>query len=89
MAKFFLGIFIGIIIAVFGSLIILFAIGKAFSEQAAYGCRSFRLGAGPGRQRSGSCAGGFAFSHRRHEQATPTVRDLWTSLHEPPPKILA
>jgi protease-4 len=79
MAKFFLGIFIGIIIAVFGSLIILFAIGKAFSsKQPTVADRSVLVLALEGSIPEAAPVD-LPFPIGR-EQATPTVRDLWTSL---------
>ena len=81
MAKFFLGIFIGIIIAVFGSLIILFAIGKAFStKQPTVADHSVLVLALDGEIPEAAPVD-LPFPIGR-QQATPTVRDLWTSLHE-------
>jgi protease-4 len=81
MAKFFLGIFLGIIIAVFGSLIILFAIGKAFSnKQPSVADHSVLVLALEGAVPEAAPVD-FPFPIGR-EQATPTIRDLWTSLRQ-------
>jgi len=81
MAKFLLGIFIGIIIAVFGSLILLFAIGKAFSnKQPTVADRSVLVLTLEGDIPEAAPVD-FPFPIGR-PQATPTIRDLWTSLHE-------
>jgi protease-4 len=81
MAKFFLGIFIGIIIAVFGSLIVLFAIGKAFSsKQPAVADHSVLVLALDGEIPEAPPVD-LPFPLGR-QQSMPTVRDLWTSLHE-------
>jgi protease-4 len=81
MAKFFLGIFIGIIIAVFGSVILLLAIGKAFSsKQPAVADHSVLVLALDGDIPEAAPVD-FPFPLGR-QQGTPTVRDLWTSLHE-------
>jgi protease-4 len=81
MAKFFLGIFIGIIIAVFGSLIVLFAIGKAFSnKQPTVADRSVLVLTLEGEIPEAAPVD-LPFPIGR-QQATPTIRDLWTSLHE-------
>jgi protease-4 len=81
MAKFFLGIFIGIIIAVFGSLILLFAIGKAFSnKQPTVADHSVLVLALDG-DIPESAPLDLPFPIGR-QQATPTIRDLWTSLRE-------
>jgi protease IV len=81
MAKFFLGIFIGIIVAVFGSLILLFAIGRAFSnKQPTIAGRSILVLTLEG-EIPETAPVELPFPIGR-QQSAPTVRDLWTSLHQ-------
>jgi len=81
MAKFFLGVFIGIIVAVFGSIIVLFAIGRAFStKQPTVDNRSVLVLALEGEIPEAAPVD-IPFPVGR-SQSSPTVRDLWTSLHQ-------
>jgi protease-4 len=81
MAKFFLGVFIGIIVAVVGSLILLFAIGRVFaSKQLTVAGNSVLVLALEGEIPEAAPVELPLPIGRA--QASPTVRDLWTSLHQ-------
>jgi protease-4 len=81
MAKFFLGVFIGIIVAVVGSLIVLFAIGRVFSnKEPSVADHSVLVLALEGDIPEAAPIE-LPFPLGR-EQASPTIRDLWTSLHQ-------
>jgi protease-4 len=81
MAKFFLGVFIGIIVAVVGSLILLFAIGRIFAtKQPTVAGNSVLVLALEGEIPEAAPVELPLPIGRA--QASPTVRDLWTSLHQ-------
>jgi protease-4 len=81
MAKFFLGVVIGIVVAVFGAIIVLFAIGRVFAnKQPSVADNSVLVLDLQGEiPEAAPVELPFAFGR---VQATPTVRDLWTSLRE-------
>jgi protease-4 len=80
MAKFFLGVVIGIIIAVFGSLIVLFAIGRIFANKAPTVADTSVLVLDLQGEIPEAAPVDFTFPGR--ELTPPTVRDLWTSLRQ-------
>ena len=81
MAKFFLGVFIGIIVAVVGSLILLFAIGRVFAtKQPTVAGNSVLVLALEGEIPEAAPVELPLPIGRA--QASPTVRDLWTSLRQ-------
>jgi len=81
MAKFFLGIFIGIIVAVVGSLILLFAIGRVFAnKQPSIAANSVLVLSLEG-EIPETAPLELPLPIGR-AQASPTVRDLWTSLRQ-------
>jgi protease-4 len=81
MAKFFLGVIIGIVIAVFGSIIVLLAIGRIFAnKQPTVADNSVLLLDLQGEVPEAPPID-IPFPLGR-PQAPPTVRDLWTSLHQ-------
>ena len=80
MAKFFLGVLIGIIVAVFGSVILLFAIGRIFSnKQPTIAGNSVLVLDLQEIPETAPVEIPFPLSRA---QAAPTVRDLWTSLRQ-------
>jgi protease-4 len=81
MAKFFLGVIIGIVVAVLGSVIVLFAIGRAFSNKAPTVADNAVLVLALQGEIPEAAQVEFPFPVGR-AQAAPTVRDLWTSLHQ-------
>jgi protease-4 len=80
MAKFFLGIVVGIVVAVVGSFILLFAIGRIFANKqpTIAGNSVLVLALEGGIPEAAPVEIPFPLSRA---QSVPTVRDLWTSLH--------
>jgi protease-4 len=81
MAKFFLGVVIGIVVAVVGSLILLFAIGRIFANKQPTVAGNSVLVLDLQGEIPEAAQIELPFPIGR-AQASPTVRDLWTSLHE-------
>jgi protease-4 len=80
MAKFFLGVLIGIVVAVFGGVILLFAIGRIFSnKQPAIAGNSVLVLDLQEIPETAPVEIPFPIGRA---QSAPTVRDLWTSLHQ-------
>jgi protease-4 len=81
MAKFFLGVLIGIVVAVLGSIIVLFAIGRIFANKQPTVADTSVLVLDLQGEVPEAAPVEIPFPIGR-AQASPTVRDLWTSLHE-------
>ncbi len=80
MAKFFLGVVVGIVVAVFGSIIILLAIGRIFASKQPTVADNAVLQLELQGEVPEAAPVEIPFPIGRI-QAAPTVRDLWTSLH--------
>jgi len=80
MAKFFLGVFIGILVAVFGSIIVLLAIGRIFATKQPTVSDNAVLLLDLQGEVPEAAPVEIPFPLGR-ALAPPTVRDLWTSLH--------
>ncbi len=80
MWKFLLGVLIGIIVSVFGIFILLFAVGRIFANKApaVAGNSALVLSLRGDIPESAPVDVALPFLQ---QQAVPTVRDLWTSLH--------
>jgi protease-4 len=81
MAKFFLGVILGIVIAVFGSIIVLFAIGRIFANKQPTVAGNSVLILDLQGEIPEAAPVDIPFPLGR-ASAPPTVRDLWTSLKE-------
>ncbi len=81
MAKFFLGVVIGVIIAVLGSVIVLFAIGRIFANKQPTIAGNSVLVLDLQGEVPEAAPVEIPFPIGR-AQSPPTVRDLWTSLRE-------
>lgn len=80
MAKFLLGVIVGVVVAVLGLVIIGFAIGRLFSSKQPVISPNAVLVLALSGEVPESAPFDFSFSLGQN-QATPTVRDVWTSLH--------
>ena len=81
MAKFFLGVVVGIVVAVFGSIILLFAIGRIFSNKQPTIASNSVLVLDLQGEIPEAAPLDIPFPLAR-VQTQPTIRDLWTSLHQ-------
>jgi len=81
MAKFFLGVVVGIVVAVFGSIIVLLAIGRIFATKQPTVADNAVLVLDLQGEIPEAAPLEIPLPIGR-AQAPPTVRDLWTSLHE-------
>lgn len=81
MAKFFLGVVVGIVVAVFGSIILLFAIGRIFTNKQPSIAGNSVLVLDLQGEIPEAAPVDIPFPLGR-AQAQPTVRDVWTSLHQ-------